>query len=145
MCASSGICTADKNTYIVAKTSDTIAASSRSMYHAADKYAGMGGFVRRAALLDQFRENNPDVLVFDCGDFSQGTPYYNLFKGEVEIKMLNMMKYDAATIGNHEFDFGLENMARLFKMADFPIVCANYGMEGTVLEWSCEAVRYIGT
>ena len=94
----------------------------------------MGGFVRRAALLDQFRENNPDVLVFDCGDFSQGTPYYNLFKGEVEIKMLNLMKYDAATIGNHEFDFGLENMARLFKMADFPIVCANYGMEGTVLE-----------
>lgn len=90
--------------------------------------------MRRAALLDQFRENNPDVLVFDCGDFSQGTPYYNLFKGEVEIKMLNLMKYDAATIGNHEFDFGLENMARLFKMADFPIVCANYGMEGTVLE-----------
>ena len=48
--------------------------------------------------------------------------------------MLNLMKYDAATIGNHEFDFGLENMARLFKMADFPIVCANYGMEGTALE-----------
>lgn len=102
--------------------------------HAADKYAGMGGFVRRATMLDQLRRENPDVLLFDCGDFSQGTPYYNLFKGEVEVEMLNLMKYDAVTIGNHEFDFGLENMARLFKMARFPIVCANYGVEGTVLE-----------
>lgn len=102
--------------------------------HVADKYAGMGGFVRRAAMLNRFRQDNPDVLLFDCGDFSQGTPYYNLFKGEVEVEMMNLMKYDAATIGNHEFDFGLENMARLFKMADFPIVCANYGVEGTVLE-----------
>ena len=121
-------------TLTLLQTSDTHSRIEPIDVHAADKYAGMGGFVRRAALLDQFRENNPDVLVFDCGDFSQGTPYYNLFKGEVEIKMLNLMKYDAATIGNHEFDFGLENMARLFKMADFPIVCANYGMEGTVLE-----------
>ena len=121
-------------TLTLLQTSDTHSRIEPIDVHAADKYAGMGGFVRRAALLDQFRENNPDVLVFDCGDFSQGTPYYNLFKGEVEIKMLNLMKYDAATIGNHEFDFGLENMARLFKMADFPIVCANYGMEGTALE-----------
>ena len=121
-------------TLTLLQTSDTHSRIEPIDVHAADKYAGMGGFVRRAALLDQFRENTPDVLVFDCGDFSQGTPYYTLFKGEVEIKMLNLMKYDAATIGNHEFDFGLENMARLFKMADFPIVCANYGMEGTVLE-----------
>ena len=121
-------------TLTLLQTSDTHSRIEPIDVHAADKYAGMGGFVRRAALLDQFRENNPDVLVFDCGDFSQGTPYYNLFKGEVEIKMLNLMKYDAATIGNHEFDFGLENMARLFKMADFPVVCANYDVTGTVLE-----------
>ena len=59
---------------------------------------------------------------------------YNLFKGEVEIKMMNEMGYDAGTIGNHEFDFGLDNMVRLFKMANFPIVCANYDVAGTVLE-----------
>ncbi len=121
-------------TLTLLQTSDTHSRIEPVDAHAADKYAGMGGFVRRVTLLDRFRENNPDVLVFDCGDFSQGTPYYNLFKGEVEVKMLNLMKYDAAAIGNHEFDFGLENMARLFKMADFPIVCSNYGTEGTVLE-----------
>ena len=116
------------------QTSDTHSRIEPIDKHAADKYAGMGGFVRRATLLDQFRKETPDALVFDCGDFSQGTPYYNLFKGEVEMEMLNLMKYDAATIGNHEFDFGLENMARLFKKADFPIVCANYDVKGTVLE-----------
>lgn len=96
--------------------------------------AGRGGTVRRATFIKQMREKDPQILLFDCGDFSQGTPYYNEFKGEVEIAMMNVMKYDAGTIGNHEFDFGMENMARLFRMADFPIVCANYDFTGTVLE-----------
>ncbi|WP_321334643.1 metallophosphatase [uncultured Bacteroides sp.] len=98
------------------------------------RLADKGGFVRRATCIDQIRKEKPDLLLFDSGDFSQGTPYYNLFKGEVEIKLMNSMGYDAATIGNHEFDCGLDNMARLFRMANFPIVCANYGVEGTVLE-----------
>lgn len=94
-----------------------------------------GGMVRRATFLKEFREQNSDnVLLFDCGDISQGTPYYNMFQGEVEVKMMNGMKYDAMTIGNHEFDFGLSNMARLFKMADFPVVCANYDFDDTVLK-----------
>ena len=96
--------------------------------------ANMGGVTRRAGFVDQFRKEHPDVLLFDCGDFSQGTPYYNLYQGEVEVKAMNLMKYDAITIGNHEFDFGLDNMARLFKMANFPVVCSNYDFEGTVLE-----------
>lgn len=74
------------------------------------------------------------MLLFDCGDISQGTPYYNMFQGEVEVKMMNEMKYDAMTIGNHEFDFDLDNMARLFRMADFPVVCANYDVSATVLK-----------
>lgn len=101
---------------------------------AADTYAGMGGMARRASFIKQVRSKHPDMLLLDCGDISQGTPYYNLFQGEVEVKMMNLMKYDAMTIGNHEFDFGLENMARLFRMASFPVVCANYDMAGTVLE-----------
>lgn len=99
-----------------------------------DRNFNEGGFVRRAAFLDSFRKEHDDVLLFDCGDISQGTPYYNMFEGEVEVKLMNQMKYDAMTIGNHEFDFGLDNMARLFKMADFPVVCANYDLDATVLK-----------
>ena len=96
--------------------------------------AGKAGFVRRASLIKRERTEHPELLLFDCGVFSQGTPYYNMFKGETEIKLMNEMRYDAGTIGNHEFDFGLDNMARLFRMASFPIVCANYDVRGTVLE-----------
>ena len=96
--------------------------------------ADLGGLVRRATFIKQQRTENKDLLLFDCGDFSQGTPYYNLFRGEVEVKLMNHIGYDAGTIGNHEFDFGLDNMAALFRMAEFPIVCANYDFTGTVLE-----------
>ena len=96
--------------------------------------ADKGGYVRRATFIKEERKQDTDLLLFDCGDFSQGTPYYNMFRGEVEVELMNEMGYDAATIGNHEFDFGLDNMLRLYKMADFPIVCANYDFTGTVLE-----------
>lgn len=96
--------------------------------------AGRGGFLRRLEMVKSEREKNPDLLLFDSGDFSQGSPYYTMFKGDVEVELMNMMHYDAATIGNHEFDFGLENMARLFRMAKFPIVCANYDFTGTCVE-----------
>lgn len=96
--------------------------------------ADKGGMLRRANFVAQQRKEHENVLLFDSGDFCQGTPYYNMFKGQVEVEMMNAMKYDAATIGNHEFDFGLSNMARLFKMAEFPIVCSNYDVTGTVLE-----------
>lgn len=96
--------------------------------------ADLGGFARRVAFVKQQREKDPDLLLFDSGDFSQGSSYYNLYKGDVEIGLMNIMRYDAATIGNHEFDFGLDNMARIFRMAKFPIVCANYDFTGTLLE-----------
>lgn len=96
--------------------------------------ADKGGYVRRATLVREMRAKDRDLLLFDCGDFSQGTPYYNMFQGEVEIRLMNEMGYDAGAIGNHEFDFGLDNMARLFRMAKFPFVCANYEVKGTVLE-----------
>lgn len=99
-----------------------------------DQNYDKGGFVRRATFLSLFRKDNPHVLLFDCGDISQGTPYYNIFKGEVEISLMNEMGYDAMAIGNHEFDFGLDNMARIFKLAKFPIVCANYDLDATVLK-----------
>ena len=96
--------------------------------------AGRGGFLRRINMIKEQRAQHPDLLLFDSGDFSQGSGYYTLFKGEVEVGLMNMMGYDCATIGNHEFDFGLDNMAKLFRMANFPIVCSNYDCTGTVLE-----------
>lgn len=100
-----------------------------------DKYApNKGGVLRRAALIDQIRQENKNVLLFDAGDFVQGTPYYNLFKGEVETKAMNLMKYDAATLGNHEFDYGLEGIRDILKWAEFPIVSSNYDFSNTILK-----------
>lgn len=96
--------------------------------------AGKAGYVRRTTFIKDARKENKDILLFDCGDFSQGSPYYNMFEGEVEVSLMNEMGYDACAIGNHEFDFGLDNMARLFKIAKFPVVTANYDFKGTVLE-----------
>ena len=119
----------------IAHTNDTHSCVMPVSPHSTDTaLADKGGMVRRAALVRDLRAEDPSLLLFDCGDFSQGSAYYNLYKGEVEVRLMNTMRYDAATIGNHEFDFGMENMARIFRMADFPIVCANYHFEGTVLE-----------
>ncbi len=96
--------------------------------------AGRGGFLRRIAMLKEERQKNPDLLYFDSGDFSQGSSYYTMYKGDVEIGLMNMMGIDASTIGNHEFDFGMENMARLFRKANFPILCSNYDFTGTPCE-----------
>ena len=96
--------------------------------------AGRGGFLRRIALLKEERAKDPDLLLFDSGDFSQGSSYYTLFKGDVEAGLMNQMHYDAGTIGNHEFDFGLDNMARVFKSLNFPIVCSNYDFADTELK-----------
>ena len=95
--------------------------------------AGRGGFLRRIAMLKEERKSDPNLLFFDSGDFSQGSPYYTLFKGDVEVGLMNMMHYDAGTIGNHEFDYGFDNMARVFKRLNYPIVCANYDFTGTEL------------
>ncbi|MBQ9202844.1 MAG: metallophosphatase [Prevotella sp.] len=100
--------------------------------------AGRGGFLRRIAMLKEERAKHPDLLYFDSGDFCQGSAYYTMFKGDVEVGLMNQMGIDASTIGNHEFDFGLENMARIFKMANFPILCSNYDFTGTVMEGVCK-------
>lgn len=101
----------------------------------ADKMlAGRGGFLRRISMLKEERKKNPDLLLFDSGDFSQGSPYYTFYKGDVEIELMNRMGYDASTIGNHEFDYGIENMARIFRKAKFPIICSNYDFTGTEME-----------
>ena len=96
--------------------------------------ADRGGFLRRMTLVEQERRQDPDLLLFDSGDFSQGSAYYSMFEGDVEVGLMNKMRYDAVTIGNHEFDFGLDNMIRIFKMCEFPIVCSNYDFADTELK-----------
>ncbi|MDR1742893.1 MAG: metallophosphatase [Dysgonamonadaceae bacterium] len=93
-----------------------------------------GGVVRRATFIDSVRHADKNVLLLDAGDFLQGTPYFNLFKGKVEVEAMNRMKYDVATIGNHEFDYGLETLAEVARQARFPIICCNYDFSGTPME-----------
>lgn len=95
---------------------------------------GLGGYERRENYIEKVRKEYPNVLLMDAGDYSQGTPYFTLFKGDVEIELMNALGYDVATIGNHEFDNGIAELARRVKMASFPIVCANYDFTGTALE-----------
>ncbi len=83
--------------------------------------------------IEQVRKENKNVLLFDAGDFLQGTPYFNLFKGKVETEAMNMMRYDAVTLGNHEFDYGLEALEKVVRRAKFPIISSNYDFSGTPL------------
>jgi len=100
-----------------------------------DKYnPGMGGVVNRKAVIDSIRAVEKNVLLLDIGDFVQGTPYFNLFKGRVEAKAMDLMKYDVGTIGNHEFDYGLDSLKMVLDLLDYPIVCCNYDFTGTALQ-----------
>lgn len=116
-----------------------------SKYSKVKEAAGKAGCVRRATMVKQLREQNPDILLFDSGDFSQGSTFYTMYKGDVEVGLMNIMGYDAATIGNHEFDFGLDNLARLARQAKFPIICSNCDFTGTpcqdVIKKYCVVVR----
>jgi 5'-nucleotidase len=90
--------------------------------------------VRRAALIHQIREAEEHVLLLDSGDIFQGTAYFNFFLGELEMKLMSQMGYDAATIGNHDFDGGMENLVTQMGRATFPLLSANYDFRGTPLE-----------
>jgi 5'-nucleotidase len=95
---------------------------------------GKGGVARRATLVKRIRKENPNTLLIDAGDAFQGTPYFNFYKGEVEYKAMSAIGYDVGTLGNHEFDNGVEALAAALKFANFDIVAANYDVKGTVLE-----------
>ena len=95
---------------------------------------GLGGMAQRSALIKNIREENKNVLLLDAGDIFQGTPYFNMYKGELEIKLMSQMNYDAATIGNHDLDNGLVGLKKQLKHANFPFLIANYNFKNTILE-----------
>lgn len=102
----------------------------------AGENAGLGGVIERAAFVDSVRNaaGKDRVLLVDAGDFSQGTSYFTLLKGDVETDCMNAMGYDVACLGNHEFDNGLDELARRIARCDFPVVCANYDFDNRKLE-----------
>lgn len=97
-------------------------------------YAGKGGVARRATLVKRIRRQNPNTLLIDAGDVCQGTPYFNFYRGEVEYKAMSAIGYDVGTLGNHEFDNGVDSLAAALKFANFDLVSANYDVKGTALE-----------
>lgn len=98
------------------------------------KTADMGGYARRMGVIEKIRSEEKNVLLFDAGDFSQGTPYFNFFNGRVEIDALNRMQYDAGTLGNHEFDNGIDTLAVILKNARFPLISSNYEVDNTPIK-----------
>lgn len=103
---------------------------------------GLGGIAGRAELIKKIRADEEHVLLLDAGDIFQGTPYFNIYKGEPEIKAMSAMKYDACTIGNHDFDAGMENLAtQLTRHASFPMLVANYDFTGTPMEYKTQPYK----
>lgn len=98
------------------------------------RHQGLGGFARRAALIKQIRAQESNVLLLDAGDIFQGTPYFNLFGGELEFKLMSEMGYDAATFGNHDFDNGIEGLVKQMPFAQFQFLISNYDLKNTALQ-----------
>lgn len=98
------------------------------------KYANQGGYARRASVVEELRNSGENILLLDAGDIFQGTPYFNLYQGEIEYKLMSMMGYDATTIGNHEFDLGMENIVKQLPHAKFSFINCNYDFSNTPLK-----------
>ena len=119
-------CSDKKQDLLILCTND-----SHSQVEAKD---GKGGFAARADVVDSLRKVYPLNILLDAGDMMQGTPYFNIYHGRIEIAAYNRLGYDAVTLGNHEFDYGLDTLAMFLKLASFPIVSCNYDVKGTPLE-----------
>ncbi|WMI65557.1 metallophosphatase [Aestuariibaculum sp. YM273] len=98
------------------------------------KYPNMGGVARRASLIESIRRENPNTLLLDAGDIFQGTPYFNYYGGELEFKLMSMLKYDAATLGNHDFDAGIDGLYAQLPHAKFDFICSNYDFSNTTMD-----------
>ena len=98
------------------------------------EFPNQGGFERRSTLVNSIRKNNPNTLLFDAGDIFQGTPYFNFFNGELEFKLMSLLKYDAVTIGNHDFDNGITGLYEQMPKASFDFLISNYDFSNTVLD-----------
>lgn len=123
---------AGKLKFVILHTNDThsqVEPTQKSTLSTSD----MGGYARRMGVISKIRSEEKNVLLLDAGDFSQGTPYFNFYNGRIEIDAINKMKYDAITLGNHEFDNGMDTLALILSKATVPVVCSNYDISQSVL------------
>ncbi|MEC9108171.1 MAG: metallophosphatase [Bacteroidota bacterium] len=98
------------------------------------KFPNKGGVARRSTIIESIRNQNPNTLLFDAGDIFQGTPYFNFYGGEVEFKLMSMLNYDAATIGNHDFDNGIDGLFAQLPNAKFSFISSNYDFKNTIMD-----------
>tara|TARA_B100000524_G_scaffold81771_3_gene37557 strand:- start:17365 stop:18273 length:909 start_codon:yes stop_codon:yes gene_type:complete len=105
------------------------------------KYPGMGGIAKRYSIVKQIRAEEPNVLLLDSGDVFQGTPYFNTFNGVLEMKCMSKLGYDACTMGNHDFDIGMDGFLKAKKYAGFPFLCANYDFSKTILKGETQVFK----
>ena len=130
---SAGILSAELSKLVILHTND-VHSRVEPFPDDGSKNAGLGGAARRAAIIEKVRAENEHVLLFDSGDIFQGTPYFNFFLGEVDIKLMSEMKYDATTMGNHDFDGSLENFEKQMREhGNFPLIISNYDFSDTVM------------
>ncbi len=118
------------------KTTKLVILHTNDTHSQVEPLAGsdLGGYARRLGVINKIRAEEKNVLLFDAGDFWQGTPYFNFFSGRVEVNALKMMGYDAVTLGNHEFDNGMDSLAKALKNVNLPIVNVNYDVVNTPLK-----------
>lgn len=125
-------CTQPQQSLTILHTNDTH--SQVEPLEAGKRDAHCAGYARRMGYIAQERVNDPQLLLFDAGDFCQGTPYFNFYHGRIEIDAMNRMGYDAITLGNHEFDNGVDTLAVVLRDAEFDVVCANYDVTNSPLQ-----------
>lgn len=123
----------NENKLVILHTNDTHSQIEAFGDQAGDN-KGKAGLARRATIIKNIRKQYPNILLLDAGDFIQGTPYFNMFGGELEVKAMNQLGYDVVTLGNHEFDNGVDFLANMLKNAKFDVVSANYDVSNTALK-----------
>lgn len=130
--ALSSSCSAKKpNELVILHTNDT---HSQIEPIRSGRGNGLAGVDRRGEYFEKVKKENKNVLILDAGDWNQGTPYYTMFKGDMEMELMNALGYDVVCLGNHEFDNGQEDLARRLAQAKFDVVCANYDFSNTPLK-----------
>ncbi|MDF4202772.1 metallophosphatase [Maribacter sp. SA7] len=127
-------CNASKKKHIIILHTNDVHSHVDAFPNDHADFPGLGGLARRAGLVDSIRKENPHTFLFDAGDIFQGTPYFNFYGGELEFKLMSMLNYDATTIGNHDFDNGIDGLLAQMPYAKFNFISANYDFSNTVLD-----------
>ena len=113
------------------ETSGEGAANDVVVLHTNDVHGAIGSYAKVAALKAQYEAEGTDVILVDAGDFIQGDPTVSISQGANAVELMNMVGYDLAVPGNHEFDYGYENLKTLSESAEFPILAANVTSNGS--------------